>query len=327
MNERPQRNRRAGQVVALAPIMLGVLGGIVALTADVGEMFVEKARLQNAADAASLAGAYVLAEQCADGQSEEQARAAALTEAAAIKEVNRAEAGINVEFGNWQQDGTFVAAGIETPATAVRVTTTRNHSAPGGALALTFARLLGFRTCDVAALAACEATGQIAGFRGGLRPFAVDKNSIVPIGQMMTFYEQKKLAPGNFGLLDFNGGANGTPDLAQWIRYGYDGEVAVGDDGYCWIDGDPGFRAALKDDIQAIWGEEIFVPVYDQVTGNGANASYRVIGFLGIVITDSQLTGKNKYIKCSVTQMRSVHDVVTGGNWTTPNLRKIQLVH
>jgi len=324
MGDRFQRGRRAGQVVALAPVMLAVIGGIVALTADVGSMFVEKARLQNAADAASLAAAYVLVERRASGATEGDARAAALTEATAIKQANRAEAGLNVQFGCWQ-NGTFATAGMGTPATAVKVTTTRNQNAPGGCVTLSFARLLGIRTCDVAALAACEATSQIGGFLGGLRPFAVDRHCLAPIGQVITFYDQEKVAPGNFGLLDLNGGANSTPELARWIHYGYDGEVTVGAGGYCWISGDPGWRAALKDDIQAIWGEEIFVPVYDEVIDNGGNASYRIVGFAGITITDSNLTAKTKYIKCRVTEMRSVHDVIVGGSWSSPNLCKVYL--
>ena len=161
----------------------------------------------------------------------------------------------------------------------------------------------------------------------GLRPFALDKNSLVPIGQTMMLYNQTKLAPGNFGLLDLNGGANSTPDLAQWILYGYGNEIALGSGGYVYISGNPGWRSALQPDIQAIYGETIVVPVYDQVSGNGQNATYRIIGFVGITITDSVLTGKNQYIKCTVSQMLSVHDVIIGGNWTSPNLCKVQLVY
>jgi hypothetical protein len=317
---------RRGQIIVLAPFMVSVLGGVVAITADVGHMFVEKALLQNTADGAALAATWVLTEQRGAGHSEHDARAAALAEALAIRNANRPEAALAVQFGSWQPGGSFVAAGEEVAASAVHVRALRNSSAPGGALSLSFARLLGMRSCNVAAAGTCEASGFIRGFLGGLRPFAVYEGNIAAIGQMMTFYEHAKVEPGNFGLLDLNGGANGTPDLAQWIGYGYDGEVTLSEDGYLWIDGDPGFRAALKNDIQAVWGEEIYIVVYDQVTGSGSNAHFRCIGFLGIVITSSDLTGKTKYITCRVTGMKSVHDVITGGSWSSPNLRKVQLV-
>ena len=320
------QDKRRGQIVALAPVMVIVLAAVVALTAELGQMIVEKAYLQNAADAGALAAMEKLLAARGTGQDETHARQAATAEATAIKNANRAEAGMTIQFGCRTQAGTFVAADAATAATAARVVTVRNQSAPGGPVRLTFASLMGIPSCNLAASAVCEANGLIRGFLGGLRPFAVYRDDIPAIGQMMTFYEHDEVEPGNFGLLDLNGGANGTPDLAQWIRYGYDDEFTVGDDGYIWIDGDPGFRAALKDDIKAIWGEEIYIAVYDQVTGSGSNAHFRCIGFLGIVVTDSQLTGKTKYIQCRVTGMKSVHDVITGGSWSSPNLRKFGLV-
>ena len=60
---------RRGQIIVLAPFMVSVLGGVVAITADVGHMFVEKALLQNTADGAALAATWVLTEQRGAGHS------------------------------------------------------------------------------------------------------------------------------------------------------------------------------------------------------------------------------------------------------------------
>ena len=49
-----------GQVMVLAALMMVVLLGMAALVIDVGRVVVEKQRIQNAADAAALAGAYEL---------------------------------------------------------------------------------------------------------------------------------------------------------------------------------------------------------------------------------------------------------------------------
>lgn len=83
---------RRGQIIVLAPFMVSVLGGVVAITADVGHMFVEKALLQNTADGAALAATWVLTEQRGAGHSEHDARAAALAEALAIRNANRPQA-------------------------------------------------------------------------------------------------------------------------------------------------------------------------------------------------------------------------------------------
>jgi Flp pilus assembly protein TadG len=318
--------RKRGQIVVMAPIVLAVLGAFCALTVDVGQMFWARAVLQNAADAASLAGAQVLSRERLGGASEATARAAALAEAGSIGRANAATAGFSVQFGTRAVGGAFVPADVGTAADAVHVSAYRTGSAPGGPVGLTFGRLLGVNSSNVSGAATAVASGQIRGMRGGLRPFVVYEGDLLPIGQTITFHEHDTIVPGVFGLLDLDGGANGTPELAQWIRCGYDGTLEVSAEGYIWIDGDPGWRAALKDDIKAIWGEEIYVVVYDQVNGSGANAHFRCIGFVGIVITDSRLTGNNKYIQGRVTGMKSVHDVIMGGSWTSPNLRKLQIV-
>lgn len=74
--QRPSRSQRAlrvedGQSLVLFVLALTVLLGFAALTIDVGNLFHDRAKLQNAADAASLAGAGVLP----------QGSAAAITEA------------------------------------------------------------------------------------------------------------------------------------------------------------------------------------------------------------------------------------------------------
>src|SRR5438876_282683 len=44
-------------------------------------------------------------------------------------------------------------------------------------------------------------------------------------------------APGNWGFVDLDGGANSNQDLVNWLRYGYDGAVGVND---CNADGTTG---------------------------------------------------------------------------------------
>ena len=346
-----RRRLSRGQVIVLAPFMLLVAGGLVSLTADVGMLFVEGARLQNAADAAVLAALAELVGERAEGQDEEGAREAALAEAQTIKYFNYTAPGITIEFGTRDGDGTFVPADEGTEATAVRAAVCRDETAPGGELALSFARLLGVGSAEVSAGAVASLSGNIRGVTG-LSPFAIHQDSLAEPGEEMTFYPggdgngngndngngngngnangngngDDQTAPGNWGLLNLDGGSLGTPELREWILYGYDGEIIIGEEGYVWIDGTTGWRATLESTINERIGEPMVFIIYDQVTGNGSNADYRCIGFLVATVTSCQLTGNNRHATCRVEEVTMVHNVLTGGSYTSPNMRKLQLV-
>ncbi|MHC4788505.1 MAG: pilus assembly protein TadG-related protein, partial [Planctomycetota bacterium] len=106
-------NRRRGQIIVLAPVVIVVLLAMLALTADVGNMIATRARLQNAADAAALAATQVLwNEHWIVGSDEEDARAAALSEGLLIQQANAADAGCTIEFGTVDDDGNFTVADI-----------------------------------------------------------------------------------------------------------------------------------------------------------------------------------------------------------------------
>jgi len=96
---------------------------------------------------------------------------------------------------------------------------------------------------------------------------------------------------GNFGLLNFNNGNNGTPILARQIRDGLTaeeiesvfGEPAVrftddyGNPVDHLIDGNPGLKASLKDDLESRLGQVIGFFVHTEVSGSGANAVFTVV--------------------------------------------------
>ncbi|MCP3936553.1 MAG: hypothetical protein GY708_14400 [Actinomycetia bacterium] len=95
-------------------------------------------------------------------------------------------------------------------------------------------------------------------------------------------------APGNWGMLDFNGGSNSNNETKDWVRYGYPGEVEAPQ----WIEGDPGaFSPSLP--ISDIVGDVIQVPVFDGYNGaGGANAEFHVIGFVSLIIVDYKANGQ-----------------------------------
>lgn len=97
-------------------------------------------------------------------------------------------------------------------------------------------------------------------------------------------------APGNFGLLNIGTPNQSTPGLANQIENGVDPgdlQTEIGttellfsqDDGSSVtynITGNPGMKAALESAFETREGEVIAFLIHDQVTGNGANTTYRI---------------------------------------------------
>ena len=330
--------RRAGQVTLLSPILLLVLLAILSLAVDVGSIAVENARMQNGADAAVLAAVGVLTDERRSGSAEADARAAASAVAQDLLQANVPGARLDIQFGVHDGTGAFTPVGTGTECTTVKAAGARDEDAPGGPLALVFARVLGVNSCDVRAEAAAETGGRVTAVLRGLAPFAVPKDRVPPIGQEFAFYPgngggsgghgEEQTEAGNWGLLDLDGGSNSTPDLIDWIENGYPGKVSIDADmGYTWIDGTPGWRAALEDVLQERIGEPLLVCVYDEVTESGSNAEYRCIGFLRLILTYADLTGQNAEVRGRVAGLLTMHDVeVSTDGWESPNIRKLQLI-
>ena len=321
-----RRSERRGQVLILAAVGLVVMMVLAALVLDIGYILCTKTDLQNAADASSVAAALELAEQRGEGATESGARSSAETEGAEIAAANSDSARCEVLFGAFE-DGEFAEQGIGTDAEAVQVKMYRDEDAPGGPLALFLAGLVGVDTVDVSTEAVCGLATDIRSVRNsGMAPFAVHEDDVVDPGQTMTIYDQDQQAPGNFGLLDLNGGSNPTGDLWDWILYGYPGEIEIDPAvGYLLVEGNPGWRSALSGAVEQRIGDTVIVCVHDQVQGQGANTTYRVVAFLAVTLTECSFTGQDKYIRGVVSEMFSVPFAETGGS-ASNNLCKIQLV-
>jgi len=328
---------RDGQVVALTPLLLLAVAAMLALTVDVGRVVVEKSRLQNACDAAALAGAKVLLNERVDGRNERQCRQAAFREAEALYRANSPEAAVTIEFGSEGAGGSFAAASEAKAATLVRVRGRRDQDAPGGTLPMFFAGLVGVREARVSAAAVAQVATSVRGVLANLAPFGVPVERVPALGASITFYPgdpkaykegkgDDKVVPGNWGLLNLDGGDLSTEELVDWIEHGTGSLVVPADEGYVWVDGTSGFRAALNKTIRDKIGDPMIVVVYDKVVGTGSTAAFRCIGFLSVTITGCKLVGNDPYATCRVDQIVSLHDLVTGG-WTSPNVRKVQLVN
>jgi len=189
-----RRHFRRGNTIVYVAIFVSAMFGFVALSIDMGRLYVAKAELQRAADAAAHAGAWELLNEdrlhqdLQDGVFE-AARDEAVNRAAA-NDVLRAAPIVHPledviigrwdDFSNGGEDMSF-----EDPDSwnAVKVSVQRN-AARGGSIILYFARVLGFTQKDLSAQATAAFDDGIRGFevteRTGnaeLLPFAVKNDS------------------------------------------------------------------------------------------------------------------------------------------------------
>ncbi|MGC8959621.1 MAG: hypothetical protein ACP5OO_07515, partial [Chloroflexia bacterium] len=109
--------------------------------------------------------------------------------------------------------------------------------------------------------------------------------------------------PGNFGWLTWTGdrseGALARSLTPPGDSYTYidpddpsDHVVSVGD----WGRGRPGVAdsRAIREALDALMTRIVIVPVWDEATGQGANARYRVVGFAWVQLTAYHLPGRDR---------------------------------
>jgi hypothetical protein len=115
-------------------------------------------------------------------------------------------------------------------------------------------------------------------------------------------------SPGNWGTINVGVTSNSTSVLGSQIRYGITpAQLATFPNSTIQLNaslnppsitfsGDPGISAGIKDDLTAIIGKPVVVPIYDLNGGNGNNAWYRVIAFQACRILSVNFQGNPKYV-------------------------------
>jgi hypothetical protein len=259
------RQERGQAMVLTVIFMIGLLGAL-ALVLDVGSWFRAQRGTQSAADASALAGAQALPDDTfmASGLASEYLTA------------NEGGAGTF----------TFSTKNLANDTITVEV----KRKAPG-----VFAKLFGIDSVNVRAKASAR-SGSIDRARHAA-PIAVDRKhpmlncTPVPCFGQATELDLQKTGPGAFRLLNLDGSKGGTGGKidAEWILRGYDGYMPLG-----WYGSDPGAAfndSKFKDALNIRIGDELLFPVYDNVKDSGANFEYRVIGWVGFVVTGFKAKG------------------------------------
>ena len=292
-----RRGDERGAVAVMIAIVLVLLMSMAAFALDTGNGWQTRRGLITATDAAALAAAETYAEN-GNGCSGVPSTFVAL---------NAADASVTAcTFRDLGTGAGAVTVGAETPV----------H--------FTFAGIMGFDD-RVVHSTTTAAYGQPLGIKG-LRPFGLCNMSTGyqdwltwrandnPNPFTVTINYGKNApgdcganVPGNWGVLDFNGGANSNNDTKDWVENGYPETVTAPSP----IPGDPGaFSNSLSSALDTLVdGDAFSLPVFKSASGNGNNASFDVIGFVSVVLVAYKATGPaaDRWLK-----LQFVSDVVQG---------------
>lgn len=271
-----------GVTSALFVLFLSAALGLAALVVDVGNSWQERRSTVTATDAASLAAVqdYVRGDPGCTVSAPDSVAA------------NNPDAAMT--------DCTHVPPSGGTPG---RVTVEAEASVD-----FIFAGILGI--ADTTVSSATTVSYDIASaVTGGLRPFGLCANAIDVLtptvvpgnGEIYRIYYGKddqpdscggEDVPGNWGILDFDGGANKQSDIKDWTENGYPGTVSIND----IIEGDTGaYSNSLNSELTFLMTVDSFgLPIFDVATGNGANAEFRIVNFAAARLAGYKATGPEK---------------------------------
>jgi len=274
-----------GAVAVMVAIMLVLLMSMAAFSLDSGNGWRARRELITATDAAALAAAETYAQNgngCAGVPS-------------TFVSANLSAASVTgCSFSNLGSGAGAVTVQAKTP------------------LHYTFAGIIGVDDRDVHS-STTAAHGQPLGVTG-LRPLGLCNASAgytqwlasgmtTPFTVTITYGKSAPSdcganVPGNWGVQDFDGGANSNNDTKDWIQNGYPGTVTAPG----VIPGDTGaFSNSLSSSLDTLvsTGTVFQLPVFDSATGNGSNARFHIIGFVSVVLLDYKATGSdnNRFLK------------------------------
>jgi Flp pilus assembly protein TadG len=268
---RPGWGSDDGQAIVFFVVGLLLLLGCAAFVVDVGSWYWAQRKMQSQVDASALAGAQALPD----------------TEtASALAEQYGSKNGVTIPIG------AVTFSGVASPDDSITVKL--REAAPGF-----FSRVFGLNTVQISVQATAQS--RLLGEARYVAPITVSKDQPMLggpgcpcFGRATSIPLDRNGAPGAFGLLNLDGshGGNGGPGtLADWILNGYDGYLGLGP---YWSNTGAKFDASqIQSALTQRIGSELLFPVYDSLTGNGANAQYDIIGWVGFLLTGFDARGSS----------------------------------
>jgi Flp pilus assembly protein TadG len=303
-----KRNQR-GQAFVVTVLMIASLLGLTALVLDVGSWFRAHRQLQATADAAALAGAQALPD--------DPGTASGLANDYAAKNTTGLQ-GVTVTLSQKYVANDTIKVHVKKPAEGFFSKVFGVDSVDEGASAT--ARVAGMKSAlYVAPIVVNQAHPMLTGCNGPC--FGSSYQTTIPVGQTG--------APGAFGLVNLDpqsGGTSGASTLADWILHGFDKYLDIGS-----YASDPGVKFnsnQIQDAMNQRIGTEMLFPVYDTLSGNGANAQYHIIGWVGFFITGVDKNGNNGNVSGYFTRViwTGIQASSAGGGGPNLGARAVQLV-
>ncbi|WP_318503655.1 TadE/TadG family type IV pilus assembly protein [Bacillus sp. T3] len=281
-----------GQSLVFAAIISIALFGLVALAVDVGNLYLEKAKLQKALDAAVLARVQSL-----EDLSEEDAEGVA----AKISEQN----GYLLKKENDEVDATVKRKEVDASVTGLEIWAEKTVTVD-----MMFAKFVNIDTVDVTAYA--KAILSPINSMKGLVPIGIPlvdfkEGQIVNLTFPEKQHSEEEPHPeaGNVGWIDFDGPEGGTDETRDRIDDGYNGTVETGPpNGDPDVYSQPGnpnplykqLEQRIKDDENKTYCDDpetadstcsrlIYVPIIQESTGSGTSP-LTIVGFAKFLLSD-----------------------------------------
>lgn len=316
------KNQDGSVLVFVTLSLLGFLA-FCALAIDVGYMYASRNQLQNAVDAAALAGAGQLGNQRwedADDQVTDPDKIIAVAQEVLSKNpvagegVNTSNSEIEIEAGEWDHTATpkFNPSAPVEKWDAVRVTVHKNN------IGAFFSKLVGKDFFDVAADATAALSGLLKMAEGELE---------IPVGISTAWFDEENWEPGSFcdqpikfyptgdmeGCAGWNtfdespANANTLKDILDGLKDGtYESPEVISDSTSLEFTG--GTVSSAFDNMNATYEEfkdpvtgewETTAVVYDYDDCSNPTGSIKIVGFVTVVITDI-LSAPDKIIQAEV---------------------------
>lgn len=253
--------------VAVLPML-----AMAAVIADVGMVHAKRQELQTGVEAAAIAGAAKLA--------------------AGSSPCVGYDSIINANVSSFESLSTHCS----TSGTAAHDVVT---VAAEASTTLTFSQLIGRSEASITSTASVKVGPSRSAI--GLRPIAIcaDHPALqewISSGMTSTatytiFVESDGMTcggdvPGNWSMIDFDGGSNSNSELQDRIVNGYQSKIVLP----TTLNGDPGIPTPSVD-IDTLIGSTITIPVFSEARSNGAGSEYDLDGFTSIEIVDVVMTG------------------------------------
>jgi hypothetical protein len=267
-------NPESGAIVVMTAIVIVSLLSVASLSLDMGEVWSSRRHLSTGADAAALDAAMYWGTNGGQGDAT-CALVGGNSTSAAIERcdhtVKSALSGYATVITSREVDH-LLAGLVGVDSSTIRASSTAFWGQPTA--------VSGLRPFGLCAQTAAFTQWVAAGTPS---PSA---EITIPYGKGAQTTACGTNAPGNWGELDFNGGSNSNSEFKSWVADGYPGQISAGQ----IVEGDTG-AFSNSSGVDALIGTIFTLPVFDSVTGNGANATFHVTGFVQVQLTDVKTTG------------------------------------